>query len=74
MDESKSLTGGDLWNVLRTRDDRLTRARELFRWVDTGKVEVTIAARVPLAEGARAHRLLEGRGTVGKILLLPEAG
>jgi NADPH2:quinone reductase len=71
MDESKSLTGGDLWNVLRTRDDRVTRARELFGWIESCALEVTIAARVPLAEGARAHRLLEGRGTVGKVLLIP---
>ncbi len=71
MDESKSLTGGDLWNVLRTRDDRATRAAELFAWIETGAVSVTIATRIPLSEGARAHRMLEGRGTVGKVLLIP---
>ena len=71
MDESKSLTGGDLWNVLRTRDDRVTRATELFAWIEEGAVTITIAARVPLAEGARAHRMLEERGTVGKVLLVP---
>jgi NADPH2:quinone reductase len=71
MDESKTLTGGDLWNVLRTRDDRIARASELFAWIASGKLNVTIAARVPLAEGARAHRLIEGRGTVGKVLLIP---
>jgi NADPH2:quinone reductase len=71
MDESKTLTGGDLWNVLRTRDDRTTRAAELFAWIESGKVTITIAAKVPLAEGARAHRMLEGRGVVGKILLVP---
>jgi NADPH:quinone reductase len=71
MDESKSLTGGDLWNVLRTLEDRTTRAAELFSWIERGDLAVTIAARIPLAEGARAHRMLEGRGTVGKILLVP---
>jgi NADPH2:quinone reductase len=71
MDESKTLTGGDLWNVLRTREDRLSRARELFAWIESGKLAITIAARVPLAEGARAHQMLEGRGIVGKVLLIP---
>lgn len=71
MDTSKSLTGGDLWNVLRTREDRLRRAGELFDWVRRNLLKVHIAARVPLAEGAEAHRLLESRTTTGKVLLIP---
>jgi NADPH:quinone reductase-like Zn-dependent oxidoreductase len=30
MDTSKRITGGDLWNVLRTAEDRRGRAAELF--------------------------------------------
>ncbi|HJW33345.1 MAG TPA: quinone oxidoreductase [Holophagaceae bacterium] len=71
MDTSKSLTGGDLWNVLRTPEDRRQRAEELFDWVRRGLLKVSIAARVPLAEGAEAHRLLESRTTTGKVLLIP---
>lgn len=71
MDGSKSVTGGDLWNVLVSRDERLRRAGELFALVRRGELEVEIAARVPLAEGARAHALLESRAVSGKILLIP---
>jgi NADPH2:quinone reductase len=71
MDESKTLTGGDLWNVLHTREDRTSRAAELFAWIERGDLRITIGAKVPLAEGARAHRMLEDRGAVGKILLVP---
>ncbi|HTE50887.1 MAG TPA: quinone oxidoreductase [Kofleriaceae bacterium] len=71
MDTSKSLTGGDLWNVLRTATDRRTRADELFEWVRAGALAVEIAARFPLAEGAQAHALLESRQVVGKLLLIP---
>jgi NADPH2:quinone reductase len=71
MDTSKSLTGGDLWNVLRTPEDRRQRAEELFDWVRQGLLRMTIAARVPLADGAEAHRLLESRTTTGKVLLIP---
>lgn len=71
MDTSKSLTGGDLWNVLRTRADRLQRAAELFDWVRQGLLKVHITARIPLSEGAEAHRLLESRTTTGKVLLIP---
>jgi NADPH2:quinone reductase len=71
MDSSKSLTGGDLWNVLRTAEDRRTRAAELFGWVRAGSLKVQIAARYPLAEGAAAHAFLESRKSSGKVLLIP---
>jgi NADPH2:quinone reductase len=70
MDRSLTLTGGDLWNVLRTREDRVERAAELFGWVREGQVQVRIAKTFALADGAAAHRFLEGRGAIGKVLLL----
>ena len=63
--------GGDLWNVLISGEERRRRAAEIFAWVLSGGLRVAIAARIPLAEGARAHRLLESRGVAGKIILLP---
>jgi NADPH2:quinone reductase len=71
MDTSKSLTGGDLWNVLRSAEERRGRAAELFTWVREGSLKVHIAARFPLAEGAAAHAFLESRQSSGKVLLLP---
>jgi NADPH2:quinone reductase len=71
MDTSKSLTGGDLWNVLRTAEDRQSRAAELFDRVRTGRLKVHVAARFPLAEGAAAHAFLESRRSSGKVLLIP---
>jgi NADPH2:quinone reductase len=71
MDSSKRLTGGDLWNVLRTAEDRRSRAAELFGWVRSGSLKVQIAARFPLAEGAAAHAFLESRRSSGKVLLIP---
>ncbi|MEA2690983.1 MAG: NADPH:quinone reductase [Acidobacteriota bacterium] len=71
MDSSKSLTGGDLWNVLNGWEERVRRAGELFQWVRSGQLQVRISARFPLAEGAEAHAFLESRGSIGKVLLLP---
>jgi NADPH:quinone reductase len=71
MDTSKRLTGGDLWNVLRTAEDRRSRAAELFGWVRAGSLKVNVAARFPLAEGAAAHAFLESRRSSGKVLLIP---
>jgi hypothetical protein len=55
MDTSKSLTGGDLWNVLTSHEERVERAAELFEAVRSGRLDVRIAARFPLAEGGRAR-------------------
>jgi NADPH2:quinone reductase len=71
MDRSLTLVGGDLWNVLTSADARQQRADRLFAAVRSGGLAVAIAARVPLREGARAHALLEGRGSAGKVLLIP---
>ena len=71
MDTSKTLTGGDLWNVLRSREERIERANELFRWVGSRALKLRIAASFSLSEGAAAHAFLEGRSAIGKVLLIP---
>jgi NADPH2:quinone reductase len=69
MDRSLTITGGDLWNVLTSADERRRRAGELLGQLAEGKLKVKIAERIPMSEGARAHALLEGRGVIGKIVL-----
>jgi NADPH2:quinone reductase len=56
-------------DYLRTREERERRLGDVFGWVASGKLKVKIGHRYPLAEAAEAHRDLEGRKTVGKILL-----
>lgn len=45
------------------------RAADVLGWIAAGRLEVRVGAQVPLAEAARAHRMLEGRQTTGKVLL-----
>jgi NADPH:quinone reductase len=45
------------------------RTADLFKAWKDGKLKVTIDREIPLAEAAEAHRILEGRGTRGKLLL-----
>ncbi|HEV3154565.1 MAG TPA: quinone oxidoreductase [Candidatus Baltobacteraceae bacterium] len=71
MDGSKTLTGGDLWNVLTSRDERVRRAEELFDLVRSGAIRVPIAGRYALSLGATAHEYLESRAAIGKVLLIP---
>lgn len=47
-----------------------TRARR-GRGARACDLSVSIAARYALRDGAQAHALLEGRGSVGKVLLMP---
>ena len=54
-----------------TRSALLERAGMVFDWVASGKLDVQIQPPYALADAAQAHRDLEGRGTTGKLLLLP---
>ncbi len=71
MDRSLSLIGGDLWNVLTSREQRIARAATLFGWLRDGRLAVAAPTTFPLRHAARAHSELEGRRTTGKLLLIP---
>ncbi|WP_314587695.1 quinone oxidoreductase [Paenibacillus terrigena] len=71
MDTSKTLTGGDLWNHVTSRANRIRRANALFEEIRSGRLHLEEPKRFALSEGAEAHRLLESRMSTGKILLIP---
>lgn len=63
------LTRPTLGDHMRTRDELLWRTGELFDWMSRGQLVVRIGAEFPLHAAAEAHRALEGRRTMGKVLL-----
>ena len=65
------LTRPKLWDFISTREELDSRVEEVFGWIMAGRLEMRIAARLPLAEAHEAHRLLQGRSLAGKILLTP---
>lgn len=71
MDTSKTLTGGDLWNVLTSLEERKSRSKQLFDWIVEGKINVQEPAIFSLKDGSKAHTLLESRKSTGKVLLKP---
>ncbi|WP_409415570.1 quinone oxidoreductase family protein [Flavobacterium sp. PS2] len=71
MDTSKTLTGGDLWSYLTTREERIKRANQLFTWIIEGKVSLATPTSFKLSEGKQAHNYLESRKSTGKIILIP---
>jgi NADPH2:quinone reductase len=65
------LTRPTLAHYIATREELIRRAGDVLTWVREGRLDVLIGARVPLTEAAAAHRMLEGRKTSGKVLLIP---
>jgi NADPH2:quinone reductase len=54
-----------------SREEILSRCADMFRWLQSGELKLRIDAVRPMAETAQAHRDLESRKTVGKVLLRP---
>lgn len=52
------------WEVLQSRAD------DLFAWVRDGRLTVEIGARFALQDAAEAHRAIENRTSIGKLILV----
>lgn len=65
------LTRPSLAAYAATREELLWRATDLFNWIHAGKLNLRIEKTFSLADAAEAHRQLEGRKTIGKVLLIP---
>nr|WP_313776874.1 quinone oxidoreductase [Mycobacterium sp.] len=65
------LTRPNLGHYTRSADEFSWRAGELINAIADGSITITISGRYPLAEAERAHTDLQGRRTVGSIVLVP---
>jgi NADPH2:quinone reductase len=65
------LTRPTLGDYVATTPELRSRAGDLLGRVAAGTLAVRIGARYDLGAAADAHRLLESRGSTGKILVLP---
>jgi NADPH:quinone reductase len=65
------LTRPTLNHYVAARDELVWRAGEVLGWLQEGSLSVRIDREVPLAHASDAHRALEGRSTMGKVLLVP---
>jgi NADPH:quinone reductase len=72
MAKSITISGGALFNYMVTREELLRRARDVFRGLGEGWLKLHVDRTLQLAEAAEAHRLLEGRQTIGKLILKTE--
>jgi NADPH:quinone reductase len=71
--ESSSLflTRPSIRHYTATREELLSRAGDVFGWIADGKLDVRIGGRYPLEDARRAHEDLEGRRTIGNLILVP---
>jgi NADPH:quinone reductase len=58
-------------HFMRTYDEFAWRTGELFKLIGDGTILVTVSAHYPLRDVAQAHRDLQGRKTVGSVILTP---
>jgi len=68
---SKTITGGDLWNYLTSREERLKRGKIVFDWIIDGRIKISAPTVFKLSEGKKAHDFMEGRHSAGKVLMIP---
>jgi NADPH2:quinone reductase len=65
------LTRPTLGHYTANRDELLSRANDLFQWLLAAKLKVRIAKTFPLDQATAAHRFLESRQALGKVVLIP---
>ena len=65
------LTRPTLGHYIATRDELMARAGSVLGQVADGRLDVRVGGRYALEDAGRAHEDLEGRRTVGKLLLVP---
>jgi NADPH2:quinone reductase len=65
------LTRPSLGHYIATREQLMERASDVLGWIARSTLRLHIHAQYPLARAAHAHRDLESRQTMGKLLLVP---
>lgn len=68
------LTRPGLADYVATREELLHRADAVFSSVASGRLDVRIHARYPLARADEAHRAVQSRTTAGKLILVTDRG
>ncbi len=65
------LTRPTLAHYTADRAELVQRAGDLFQWMQSGMLRVQVDSTFTLAQTAQAHRRLESRQAIGKVLLIP---
>jgi NADPH:quinone reductase len=68
---ARSLKVSAFWLFTVTRTPHIAQrgVRQVLEWIGSGKINLRVGLKLPLEQAAEAHRRMEARQTVGKILL-----
>lgn len=72
MRRNQSVIGFFLPQIMKNYEMYQASLKELLELIESGDLKLTIGGAYPLEEAAEVHRLLEGRKTMGKLVLLNE--
>ncbi|HEY9775041.1 MAG TPA: quinone oxidoreductase [Planktothrix sp.] len=64
-----TVSGGSLFNYIVTREDLEMRANAVIKGIQEGWLKLNVDHTFTLNEAKKAHEMLEGRHTTGKIIL-----
>lgn len=71
MRKNQSVIGFFLPQIMRNPELFQQSFKELLGYMASGQLTLTIGGSYPLEEAARAHQMLQGRKTIGKLVLKP---
>lgn len=60
-----------LFDYIATAEELNTRATDVFNWITEGKIKMDSFTILPLSKAKEAHDMLQGKKTMGKLLLKP---
>ena len=70
---SKTITGGDLWDYLTSKEERLARAGQLFKWIMNKDIQISEPVKFKLSDGKAAHEYNVGWYCISCRILLCHA-
>ena len=68
---SHSVVLPKLFDYIATPEELNERASDVFNWISQGKIKMESFTVLGLSEAKKAHDMLEGKKTTGKLLLKP---
>ena len=68
---SYSVVHPKLFDYVATTQELNERATDVFNWIMQGKIKMDNFTVLPLSDAKKAHDMLEGKKTTGKVLLKP---
>lgn len=71
MKRNQSVIGFFLPQIMQNYEMYQNSFKELLGYIESGDLKLTIGGTFPLEEAAKAQGLLQGRKTIGKLVLIP---